>query len=84
MDSQCIQARSSKSISVQNVREDFHIYIAGQTDTLKKIQNDVLCGNMNMDVSTFILKFEFFFKITCSKTTAWIHVGLFQSKNEMI
>ena len=39
---------------------------------------------MNMDVSPYILKFKFFFKNTCSKMTAWIHVGLLQSKSEMI
>ena len=44
MDSQCIQARSSKNISVQNVREDFHIYIAGQTDTLKKKFKMMFCA----------------------------------------
>ena len=37
MDSQCIQASSSKSISVSNVREDFHIYIARQSTTLTKM-----------------------------------------------
>ena len=37
MDSQCIQASSSKSISVPNVREGFHIYTARQSATLTKI-----------------------------------------------
>ena len=45
MDSQCMQASSLKSISAPNVRRDFHIYI------WQKCQNDVLCLNMNMDVS---------------------------------
>ena len=39
-------------------------------------QNDVLCGNMNTDVSPYILKLTFFFKNTCSAMAAWIQVGL--------
>ena len=42
----------------------------------QKCQNDVLCGNMNTDVSPYILKFKIFFKNTCSTMVAWIHVGL--------
>ena len=42
----------------------------------KNRKNDVLCGNMNMDVSPNILKSKFFFKNTFSTMTAWIHVGL--------
>ena len=42
----------------------------------KKCRNDVLCGNMNMDVSPYISKSKFFYKNTCSTMTAWIHVGL--------
>ena len=37
----------------------------------KKCQNDVLCGNMNMDISPYILKFKFFYKNTYSTMTAW-------------
>ena len=37
MDFQCIQASSSKSISLPNVRTDFHIYIARQSATLTKM-----------------------------------------------
>ena len=37
MDSQCIQATSSKNISVPNVRTDFPIYIAMQSGTLTKM-----------------------------------------------
>ena len=44
--------------------------------THQKFQNDVLCGNMNMGVSTFILKFKFFVKDTFSTTTPWIHADL--------
>ena len=50
----------------------------------QKCQNDVLCGNMNTDVSPYILKFKIFFKNTCSTMVAWIHVGLLQSKSEII
>ena len=32
----------------------------------------------------FILKFKFLCKCTCSAMTPWIHVGLLQSKSEMI
>ena len=39
---------------------------------------------MNTDVSLYILKFRFFFKTICLTMTAWIHVGLLQSKSEMI
>ena len=42
----------------------------------QKYQNDVLCGNMNMDVFFYIMKFKFFFKNTCPTMTAWILVGL--------
>ena len=38
-------------------------------------QNDVFCGNMNMDVSPYILKFKFFFKHTCFTMTAWNNIG---------
>ena len=37
-----------------------------------------------MDVSPYILKFKVFFKNTCSTITASVHVGLLQSKSEMI
>ena len=37
MDLQCIQASSLKSISVPNVRGDFHIYTARQSATLTKM-----------------------------------------------
>ena len=58
--------------------------LLGKVLLSQKCQNDVLCGNINMDVSPSILKFKFFFKNTCSKMTAWIHVGQLQTKNEMI
>ena len=41
------------------------------------------CGNMNMDVSPYILKFKFF-KNTCSTMGAWIQDGPFYLKSEMI
>ena len=83
MDSQCIQVNSSKSISVPNVRGDFDIYMAKQSATLTKSQNGVLCDNMNMDVSAYILKFKLL-KTIRSATTVWIHVGLLWPKSEMI
>ena len=83
MDSQCIQVNSSKSISVPNVRGDFDIYIAKQSATSRKSQNGVLCDNMNMDVSAYILKFKFF-KTIRSAMTVWIHVGHLWPKSEMI
>ena len=36
MDSQCLQATSLKSISVSNVKGEFHIYIAKQSAPLTK------------------------------------------------
>ena len=57
MDSKRIQASSSKSISILNNRRDFHIYFATLSATLpQKYQNDVLCGNVKMDVSTYIIE----------------------------
>ena len=82
IDSRCIQV--TKSIFVPNVRRDFHIYIARQSATLANSQKHVSCGNMNMDISPYILKFKFFFKDTCSTMTVWIHVGLLKSKNKII
>ena len=84
MDYQCIQASSSKSFSVPNFRGSLHIYIARQSDTLAKRSNYVLCGNMNMEVSPYILKLKLFFKNTCSAMTGGMHVSLLQSKIEMI
>ena len=60
-----------------------HITFLGKEPLWYKSQNDVLCSNMNMDVSPYILKFKFF-KHTCSTMTAGIHVSLFKSKTEMI
>ena len=37
-----------------------------------------------MDVPAYIWKFKFFFKNTCSTVIAWIHVGLFWPKSEII
>ena len=37
MDSPCIQATNSKSISVPNITGDFHIYTARQSSTLTKV-----------------------------------------------
>ena len=48
----------------------------GKVPLWQKCQNDVLCGNMNMNVSPYILKFKFFFKNTCSAVIAGIHVRL--------
>ena len=41
----------------------------------QKFENDILRCNMDMDISPYILKFEFF-KDTCSTKIAWIQVGL--------
>ena len=82
MNSECIQA--TKNISVPNIKGDFHIYITRQNNTLTKIENDIFCGNMNMDISPYIMKLKFFFKNTCSTIIAWIHVGLLQSKSKRI
>ena len=46
-------------------------------------QNDVLCGNMNMDVSHYISRYKFFFRNTCSAMTAWNYVCLSQPKSEI-
>ena len=71
---QCIQAISSKSISVPSIKRGKLYQAKCHFD--KKIQNDVLCGNMNMDVSPYLLKFKFFLKNYCSTRTASIYVGL--------
>ena len=73
MDSRLVAQKVS---FVPNVRRDFHIYFSRKSD--------VFCDNMNMEVSPYFLKFKFFFKNTCSTMDAWIHVGLLQSKCEMI
>ena len=57
--------------------------LSGKVPLWQKCQNDVMCGNMNMDVSPYILKFKFF-ENTCSTRTAWIQVGPLWSKSEMI
>ena len=59
MDSQCLQATSSKNISAPNVRTEFPIYTARQTVLWQKCQNDVLCGNVNKDVSPYIFFTQF-------------------------
>ena len=70
-----------KSHSALNVRGDFHIDIAMQSviltifsKTHQKYQNDVLCGNMTINIFLYILKFKLFFKSICSIMTAWLHV----------
>ena len=50
--------------------------LPGKVPLWRKCQNDVLCGNVNVDVSRYILKFKFFFKNTCSTISAWIDAGL--------
>ena len=45
--------------------------LPGKVPPWQKCQNDVLNGNLNMDVSPYMLKFKLFFKNTCSKMTAW-------------
>ena len=44
--------------------------LPGKVPLWQKWQNDVLCGNMNVDVCPYILKFKFFFKNTCSTMSA--------------
>ena len=76
MDSQCIQATSSKSTSVKNIRRNSPIYIARQSAALTKMSKWCFVWQCEYgDVSPYILKFKFFFKNTCSKMTAWIHIG---------
>ena len=58
--------------------------LAGKVSLRRKRQNDVLCGNLNKNVSPYILKFKFFFKNTCFTMATWIHVDLLQPKSEMI
>ena len=62
------------AIATRHFGKPFWQNLFGKTH--QKFQNDVLCGNMNMGVSPYILKFNFFFKNTCSTMTAWIHVGI--------
>ena len=71
MESQCIQVSSLKSISFPNVMRDSIFTLPGKVPLWQNCQNDVLCGNMNMDISPYILKFKFFYKNTCSTMTAW-------------
>ena len=57
--------------------EDTSIFtLPGKVLLWQKCQNNILRGNMNADVSPYILKFKFFFKKTCSTMAAWINVGL--------
>ena len=56
----------------------------GKVPFRQKCQNDVFCGNMNNDVPPYISKFKFFIKNTYSTMTTCNHVGLVQSKSEMI
>ena len=60
----------------QMLEEASVFILPGKVPLWQKWQNDVLCGNMNVDVSPYILKFKFFFKNTCSRMSAWISVGL--------
>ena len=46
-----------------------------KTPTHQKYQNDVLCGNMIINMFSYILKFKLFFKNICSIMTAWLHVS---------
>ena len=79
----CIQASSLKSISVLNVRGDFHIYTAMQSATLTKMSKWCFVWQYEYGCLPFVLKFKLFFKNICSTMTAWIHVGLLKSKSEM-
>ena len=76
MDLQCIQVSGLKSISVRNVTGDSNLICQAKCHLDKKCQNDVLIGNMNMDVFIYIFKLKFLYKNTCSPMTAWIHIGL--------
>ena len=62
------------AIATRHFGKPFWQNLFGKTH--QKFQNDVLCGNMNMGVSTFILKFKFFVKNTFSITAPWIHADL--------
>ena len=59
----------------QMLGEILYLHCQAKCHFDKKCQHDVLRGNMNMDVSPYILKFKFY-KNTCSTMIACIHVGL--------
>ena len=65
-----------KAFLFQMLGESFTLTLPGKVPLWQKCQNDILCGNMNIDVSPYILKFKFFFRNTCSTVAPWIHVGL--------
>ena len=76
----CLWTRNAYRLPVQTV---FMFQMLGQTSIVtlpgkvslwQKCQNDVLCGNVNMDLSLYILKLQFFLKNTCSTKIAPIHV----------
>ena len=50
----------------------------------QRYHSENMCDNMNMGVSSYILKFKFFFRNTYSAMTPWIHVGLLWSKSTII
>ena len=52
-----------KAFLFQMLGDTYIFTLPGKVSLWQKFQNDVLFGNMNMDVSPYILKFKFFFKI---------------------
>ena len=80
----CLWTTNAYSLVVQKVfmfqmsGETFIFKLPGKVPLWRKFQN-VLCGNMNMDVSLTCWILNSF-----SPMTSWIHVGLLQSKSEMI
>ena len=65
-----------KVFLLQMLGETSIFTLSGKVPVWQKYQNDVLCGNMNMDVSPCTLKFNLFLKNVFSTMTARIHVGL--------
>ena len=84
IDSQCIQATSSKSISLPSVRGNLYIYTGRQSATLTKMSKWCSVWQYEYGCLPYILKFKFFFNNTCSTMIAWIHIALLQTKSEMI
>ena len=66
---------AQKLFLLQMLGEASIFTLPGNVPLWEKSQN-VLCDNMHMDVSPYILKFKFFSKNTCPTMTAWNHIGL--------
>ena len=58
---------AQKVFLFQILEETTTFTLPGKVPFWQKCQNDVLCGNMNADVSSYILKFRLFFKVLVLK-----------------